>query len=86
MVISKLKLIHGGNRSFWLKSSKPKNDPLAQSIMASEFMSKKTGLGMSHGDLLTKEISDKVIRLKNDKQYNNSAAAKIVYGKPQKIR
>ena len=54
--------------------------------MASEFMSKKTGLGMSHGDLLTKEISDKVIRLKNDKQYNNSAAAKIVYGKPQKIR
>ena len=36
----------------------PKNN--GASIMASGFMSRETGLGMSHGDLLTEEILDKV--------------------------
>ena len=54
------------------------------SIMASGFMCRETGLGMSNGDLLTDEIVDKVNKSREGKQYNNSAAAKIVFGKTQK--
>ena len=54
--------------------------------MTIEFMSRETGMGMSYGDILTKEILDKVNKSRGDKQYNNSAAVKIVCGKPKKAR
>ena len=52
--------------------------------MASGFMCRETGLGMSHGDLLTEEILDKVNKSREGKQFNDSAAAKTVFGRPQK--
>lgn len=54
--------------------------------MAGGFMSREMGLGMLHGDLLTKEILDKVNISRDGKHYNNSAAAKIVCGKSPKCK
>ena len=38
---------------------------------------------MSHGDLITEQMLDKVNKSRNGKHYSNSAVAKIVFGKPK---
>ena len=59
----------------------PKNN--GASIMASEFMCRETGLGMSHGDLLTEEILDKINKSRDGNEGRHDFAVDFEHSFPK---